>query len=627
MFRFTRWLFVFVALLLVATAAAAEERKKLVQLGWDGGTPGKMLANLDRMKDGPFDGYTFKFPDVPDGSDRPLPLQNMFTIEPQPDALFEPHLADMRKLKERGLGNMTNNLVKVWCTGRDGWDWFDDDHWAAAESNWRNLARLASAGDADIMFDPESYYTKINPNYFWVFNYQDNPRADEKTFAEYEEVVRERGRQFVRALAETDPDIDILSMYGLNKTSQAALDAETPEAVDAALEAQLYYNLLPAFIAGILDEAHDGFTFHDGNEMSYYYTTPDEFINASERMRTELKNILPPDLHDDYDDHYRVSHAIYASDLYPYNEDDGAFRAFFRTVMPRDRAAELLAHNIYHALDQADEYAWFYNDGEIDHWTGDVPAGMNEAIERARNLLVAGEPFPTGIVDEVEAAKAEYLRQTVGDLKIARGTLDVANTPPTIDAVVDDAVWQQATRHGPMHPPSNNPSGLPAEDAFTRVAVDADFLYVLIEATDSQTDNLDLRGEKRDDDVWAGDDVEVAVGDPGDVNRFFLFMVNPAGTIYDAELRVQDNGSLAFDTGGYNPDWQQAVKVHDGRWVAEIAIPWSAVGGRPRNDQPVRLNVARTYGERPGPSFVSWSQTIDNFLAPSLFAELRPAGN
>ena len=69
----------------LGVSATAEPEKKLIQLGWDGGTPAKMLANLEQMKSGPFDGHVFKLPDVPDGSDRPLPLQNMFTVEPQPE--------------------------------------------------------------------------------------------------------------------------------------------------------------------------------------------------------------------------------------------------------------------------------------------------------------------------------------------------------------------------------------------------------------------------------------------------------------------------------------------------------------------------------------------------------------
>ncbi|BAM03035.1 sugar-binding protein [Phycisphaera mikurensis] len=609
-------------------SAWAEPEKKLIQLGWDGGTPGKMLANLERMKAGPFDGYVFKLPEVDaDTEARPLPLQNLFTTEPHPAALFEPHLEDMRTLKERGLGNMTHNMVKIWCTGRDGWDWFNDDHWAAAEENWRNLVKLASVGDADIMFDPESYYTKIEPNYFWVFNHQDNPRADEKTIGEYEEVVRQRGRQFVRALAEVDPDIDILSMYGLNKTTDAVLNADSPAEADAALEAQLYYNLLPAFVAGVLEEAHDGFTFHDGNEMAYYYTSPEEFEHARERMKGPVRRALPPDAQKHFDDHYRAAQAIYASDLFPYDADDGAYRAFFRTVMPRDRQAELLAHNVYHALATADEYAWYYNDGAIDNWTGDVPAGMHEAIRRARGLLEAGEPFPPGMVAEVEAAKEAYQRQVTGDLHIATADLTSVSTPPRIDGDVDDAAWKETQRHGPMHALSSNPTDQPGEDAFVRVAADAENLYVLVEAMDDRTDHLDLRGDGRDGDVWAGDDVEVAVSDPDNADRFFLFMVNPAGTIYDAELRVDAEGELSFDTGGYDPDWQRAVEVHDDRWVVEIAIPWSAVGGRPRNDQPLRMNVARSFGDRPGPGFVSWSQTIDSFLTPAHFAELRPAGN
>ncbi len=612
----------------LAQPSDAPPDKKLVKVGWDGTTPQVMLDNLETMKQMPFDGYAFRFPEVEDGRERRLPLQNVITVEPYDDALFDPHRKAMRELATKELGPMTDNMVMIWFTGRDGWDWFDDEHWASVESNWRRLAELAALSDSDILLDPESYYTHLADDLFWVFNYQDNPRADEKSFDEYREIVRERGRSFIRVLREVDPEMEMLSMYGLNTVSDGVLAADTPEQATAALEAQVYYNLLPAFIIGMLEEAHDGFTFHDGNERAYYYTTPDQFSRSTKRMKEDLKQVVPADLHDAYDKHYRAGHAIYASDLYPADPEAKPYRAFFRLEMARDRMAEMVAHNVYHALDNADKYAWAYTEEDIDFWRGDVPHGLAEALNRGKSLALAGEPFPPEVAAEVVEAAARYRTRQMGNLLQGTGTLANASKAPAIDGNANDDVWLRLQPNGPMHPPANDASGLPGDAATVRFAADGDHLYVLVEAEDSQSDNLQNDGDGRDGDVWRGDDVELVIADPNDATVLYLLMVNPAGTIYDARLMVSDaSDDPDFDTSGYDPKWRSAVKVHDGKWVAELAVPWDAIGGRPRNDQTLRLNVGRGFGDRAGPGFVSWSQVAESFLDPQQLGELRAAGN
>jgi hypothetical protein len=615
--------------LLLSTAASAQDAKEkaIVKVGWDGTTPAKMLENLETMKQMPLDGYTFRFQWLPRPSGRAMPLQNIFTLEPLDDELFEIHREPMRELARRDLGKLTDNLVMIWCTGTDGWDWFNDDHWNAVNENWRRLAELASLSGSNILLDPESYYTHVDPDLFWVFNYQDNPRADDKSFAEYEEVVRERGREFVQTLRDVDPDIDILSMYGMNTMSDEVL-ATTNEADRLeALEAQTFYNLLPAFLLGVLEEAHDGFEFHDGNERSYYYTTDEQFADSRLRMKRGLKSVVPPELHDEFDEHYRAGHAVYASDLYPADPESTPYRAFFRLELPRDRAAELVAHNVYHGLKQSDKYLWIYTENDIDFWTGDVPPGMAEAIERGASMYRSGESFPEGIEEEVVAARQRHQEKATGGLARGTGTLVNLGTPPTIDGRGDDAAWQNLEQHGPFHETVQETGGTTDNDAFVKFAADGDFLYVLVEAQDDLSPDLDSRGTERDDDVWAGDDVEVLVRDPNQSDVAYLLMVNPAGLRYDARLTFGDDSAIDFDTNDYDPKWQAKTHVGEGVWSVELAIPWSAIGGRPRNDQPLRLNVARSFGERGGPGFITWSQVIEGFLSPDQVGELRAAGN
>ncbi len=118
--------------------------KWLVKLGWDGEGPQKLLDNLERARTLPFDGHVFKIDQR---------LQNAFWKEPLPREEFQEHFDAMEELARTDLGNAKHNLVMVLCTGEAGWDWFDDDHWAATLANLRVLTELAAAAGAESGFD------------------------------------------------------------------------------------------------------------------------------------------------------------------------------------------------------------------------------------------------------------------------------------------------------------------------------------------------------------------------------------------------------------------------------------------------------------------------------------------
>lgn len=586
---------------------------RLIKVGWDGGGPQKMLDNLERVRELPFDGHTFKLG---------MRLQNAFWKEPIPRAEFQAHFDAMEELMRQDLGNAQHNLVMIWCTGEAGWDWFNDDHWDAALHNMRMLTELASLGKSDIFFDPESYPKlthAFGEDAFWVFNYQDQPYKEQYGYDDYRKVIFERGVSYMRMLQEVDPDLDILSMYGFGKFNDL-LDTPGTANLFQKIKDSTYYNLLPAFYAGMLSIAHEGFEIFDGNEPAYYYTTAEEFYRDTHQLMTLGYRLLPEGLKHEFREHYRMSHAIYASDLYAMDPNaTDQYRSFFVQEMTRDQQAEILAHNVYYSLKTSDRYAWFYTENDIDVMTGEIPSGMLEAIDKAKQYLEEGRVFPNAIEKVVADARLAYEKKAAGMLKRGKAISTIAVSPPIIDGLLNDTAWKGATPHFLQITLQRDEAGYVLEEPTTvSFTHDGDALYVLINGELKQPGKLKSEGDGRDGDVWRGDDIEIAISDPTEVSgskQFYLLMVNPAGTRYDALVTPDaEGGEHLFDTGGYSPTWDVAMTFPDGRWVTEVAIPWSEIGGKPRSDQDLRINVLRSYTNQPGISYASFSQTNDGFL-------------
>lgn len=607
------------------SAESEGEGKYLVKVGWDGGGPQKLLDHLDTVRDLPFDGHTFKLG---------FKLQNAFWKRPIPREEFQEHFDAMAELMKHDLGNAKHNLVIIWCTGEAGWDWFNDEHWDAALHNMRMLTELAAAGNAELFFDPESY-PKLTEHYgehaFWVFNFQDQPAEfrQGRTIDDYRAVIFRRGQEFMRMVQEVDPEMDILSMYGVGTFSEL-LDIEDRQALLDSVESATYYNLLPSFFEGMLTEADEDFKLFDGNEHAYYYTRAEEFRDAREQVLSKGHRLMRPEFRQEFEDHYRMSHAIYASDLYAMDPDArDQYRAFFVQEMPREQEAEILAHNVYYALAASDRYAWFYTENDIDVYTGEIPDGMIEAIESAKAHLAEGRPYPTEISEVVAQANERYQRRMDGRLSRSTARSTLVTRTPEIDGRQDDPAWQGVPAYGPFKVslPRQDSNYTPEEATTVRFAHDGEALYLLIEGDLHQRDKLKPMGTRRDDDVWAGDDIEIAVMDPNDPQQFYLLMVSPTAVRYDARVRLPEEagGELLFHTD-YDPTWDVAMSYPQGKWVVEFGIPWQAIGGQPRSDQDVRLNVARSHTNQPGVNFVNFSQVNTGFLDPTEFGTLRLTG-
>jgi hypothetical protein len=138
-------------------------------------------------------------------------------------------------------------------------DWFDGEGWAKNFAQSKQIAKVAlDTGCKGIFFDTESY------SYGTPFQYEPTTltfRTPGKTVEEYQQVVRQRGQEFMLALQSVYPDITILLTWGYYIAT-----------------VNNKYRLLPAFLDGMRDVSNN--VLYDGYEHSYGFKTLSEFTAA-----------------------------------------------------------------------------------------------------------------------------------------------------------------------------------------------------------------------------------------------------------------------------------------------------------------------------------------------------------
>ena len=150
-------------------------------------------------------------------------------------------------------------------------DWFDDDGWRIILNNIK-VASQASAeiGAIGFCLDNEQY------NY-QPFNYTAQANRVAKSFHEYQQQTRKRGRQFATALLSHVPEAVLIIPFGNSHLAKENCDKEN-----------LYLHLMglwPAFIDGMMD-ATDQAEFIDGHE-DYSAETFDYFRKLRHLIKEE----------------------------------------------------------------------------------------------------------------------------------------------------------------------------------------------------------------------------------------------------------------------------------------------------------------------------------------------------
>ena len=131
--------------------------------------------------------------------------------------------------------------------------------------------------------------------------------------------------------------------------------------------------------------------------------------------------------------------------------------------------------------------------------------------------------------------------------------------------------------------------------------------------------------------------MEAFLSSCGDVTCYFEFNWSPHNVVFDAKIRIPENGDRAYmqsDVPWVCRGLQSAVTVFgtlddpsdvDDRWVVETAIPFAEIGRQQRAPTPGeewRANFYRIDREGEG-EFSCWSPTLaPNFHLPARFGRL-----
>lgn len=185
-------------------------------------------------------------------------------------------------------------------------------------------------------------------------------------------------------------------------------------------------------------------------------------------------------------------------------------------------------------------------------------------------------------------------------VSVKRLALVRLETAPTIDGVLDETLWEQATLVSEMH--QVRPLEFAAADERTEIRVfyTRDALYVgarMYQDPARITANVQKQGADVgvDPDDWFGFDI-----DPWNAQRNgYFFVVNPNSVRWDGSFK--NISGFDHDWSGF---WEAAARLDPHGWTAEFELPFNAVSFDPDTDTwgiNFERKIART-GE-----YIAWS--------------------
>jgi hypothetical protein len=379
-------------------------KKKLIYFGWKSPSTANLLENLKKYEDSPFDGVGIN-------PGKEVGAGNIFLVDEYrniPEKAWANEEKVIAGIKQSAV--LTDNFLSIYAASQV--DWFSDEDWAVVDKNLRRYARLAKMLKCKgILWDPEAYKPGINP---WQFDLQEG--HEKRSYKEFYDQVRKRGAQFVAALQEEFPGLQIFSLREFSDFQKGSpfsfsyLPVTDPQIIEPEWPT-CFYGLRIPFTIGILDAIAPDVKLIDTNEDAYYYTSAFEFYQFRNIIKDDARAFVPKELHQKYAMNYEIGHAI-APEYYEGNWagllngfTKGQFNASQAKMLSPQEKALWFEHNTYYALRTADEYSWVYGE-KIDWWAENkVPEGFTEAIVRAKKKVLNYEPLGFTVEEMLKAAQ------------------------------------------------------------------------------------------------------------------------------------------------------------------------------------------------------------------------------
>ena len=170
----------------------------------------------------------------------------------------------------------------------------------------------------------------------------------------------------------------------------------------------------------------------------------------------------------------------------------------------------------------------------------------------------------------------------------ARVTIEIVKTssPPNIDGVLDDPVWQEAKGYSEYKMFYPEYGQLPKEKTTAYSAYDNHNLYFAFKCDDSEPDKIVGTITKRDT-IGREDVIGILIDSQNDGQNAYFFLVNSLGIQQDGIMDSQDDNS-------WSPDfiWESMSKKNDTGYTVEVRIPFKAL--RFTNSKVVTMGISYT---------------------------------
>jgi len=174
-----------------------------------------------------------------------------------------------------------------------------------------------------------------------------------------------------------------------------------------------------------------------------------------------------------------------------------------------------------------------------------------------------------------------------------------AEEPITIDAALNEKVWQTAPTNGfTQHDPKDGDPSSEKTDVW--IAYDDKALYVAAYCHDSDPKGIKALMGRRDSQIDS-DWFFFAVDPYYDKRSGFLFGVNPAGSILDEALSNDVNEDTSWDGV-----WESKAAVNGEGWIVEMRIPFNQIRFAKKDEYVWGVNFSRVIKRKQERASFSW---------------------
>ena len=182
------------------------------------------------------------------------------------------------------------------------------------------------------------------------------------------------------------------------------------------------------------------------------------------------------------------------------------------------------------------------------------------------------------------------LAQPVGGAGNDSKTVSIlrVDSVPSIDGVLDDAIWSEATPISDLHQVNPVEFDDPSERTEIYLLYDNDTLYIGARLWDSQPDRITAQVLRQGEGLSNEDRFAIIIDPNLDRRSGYRFQINANGVRWDA--LYADTSDVQSDWEGI---WRAGATIDDQGWTAEMAIPFKTISFDPDGDT-WGLNFERT---------------------------------